>query len=52
MGDICPPAATAVWWPMLPINIAIGGFVQQKQGMASVGSLTVAALLILINPPI
>lgn len=40
--------ATAVWWPMFPINFAIGGLLLRKQGMASVASLVVAGLIILL----
>ncbi len=39
--------ATAVWWPMLPINIAVGGLILWAQGMASVASLTVAGIIII-----
>ncbi|MCP4427003.1 MAG: glycerol-3-phosphate acyltransferase [Chloroflexi bacterium] len=40
--------ATAVWWPMLPINIVIGGILLRKQGMASVASLAVAGMIIIL----
>lgn len=40
--------ATAVWWPMFPINFAIGGLLLRKQGMASVASLVVAGLIIVL----
>ena len=39
--------ATAVWWPMLPISIIVGGLWLRKQGMASAASLLVAGLIIL-----
>ena len=38
--------ATVVWWPILPINILIGGLVLRFQGMASVASLTVAGVIV------
>ena len=40
--------ATAVWWPMLPINIIVGGIILRKQGMASVASLSVAGMIFLL----
>ncbi len=38
--------ATVIWWPILPINILIGGLVLRLQGMASVASLTVAGVIV------
>ena len=38
--------ATAVWWPMLPISIVVGGIWLRKQGMASAASLLVAGLIV------
>jgi glycerol-3-phosphate acyltransferase PlsY len=37
--------ASAVWWPLFPIDFIIGALILRFQGMASVASLTVAVLL-------